>query len=456
MKEIREMINRKDMVNLESPGRSWALPGMETQKRGPYGQKPGPEGQQGRKREDHRAGVLAARMRFAAAAAAAAMAAGVLAAPVGAAPITAPPSAPASEGSASITAAPTAAAPAGAVPVYGAGVPSGVSSLRAAREINSQTMNSVWLLPDSDTYYISESDVSWMDDEELMLARNEFYARRGRKFVTRSIQEYFNRQGWYRGYIDPEDFSTDLFNRYEQANVDFIVAYENKRKELREQEARRQRKEKQLDGYNPTAEAGTGEYGALYGEITSLYQDALAQDWSGEELAIAGMNGLAADLESPAELGYACRDLDGDGIGELLIAPVDTREYGQGAVFEIYTIQDGIPVLVASSDAHTSYYICEDNTICREQTMAEGGWELDYLDLKAGDLVCKDILLMDEGKDAEDPWFVISGAGAFAQDEDGGLVGVTQEDYDAVSYEDASNLRASYAADSLELVPLGE
>ena len=94
------------------------------------------------------------------------------------------------------------------------------SSARSRRELEGQSMNSVYLLPDSDTYYISESDISWMDDNELMLARNEFYARRGRKFVTKSIQDYFNRQGWYNGTIDPDDFTPEMFNRYEQANVD--------------------------------------------------------------------------------------------------------------------------------------------------------------------------------------------------------------------------------------------
>mgnify|MGYP002626141192 CR=1 FL=1 len=332
------------------------------------------------------------------------------------------------------------------------------NSLRGSRELENQSMNSVWLLPDSDTYYISESDVSWMDDNELMLARNEFYARRGRKFVTRSIREYFNSQGWYHGYIEPEDFSPDLFNRYEQANVDFIVAYENRRSEIRRQQAEEPQEQPALDGENPTSEreADAALYGELYGGITDLYRDAIAEGWSDEDYEIAGMNGLAAGFETAGELGYIFRDLDGDENGELLIGPADPQICGQGAVFEIYTVLDGIPVEVAAADENTSYYICEDNTICREVKMADGNWELDYLELDGADLVCREVLLLDEGLDAGAPWFVIRHAEEFEQDADGTLSGVTAEDCSSISYKDASELRASYAADTLVLIPLGE
>jgi len=356
-----------------------------------------------------------------------------------------------------------------AVPACAAAVPTQAAAggFRVAKEMESQTMNRVWLLPDSDTYYISEADVSWMDDEELMLARNEFYARRGRKFVTKSIRDYFNRQSWYRGYIEPENFSTDLFNRYEQANVDFIVSYENRRSQIRQQQAAQPKKENRLDGDNPTKEKKTepglygemtstiGELNDTYGEITGLYKDALMEGWSRQDYETAGMNTLAAGFESPEDLGYMYRDLNGDGTGELLIGPMNTQLYGQGAVLDIYTVQDGIPVKVAASEENTSYYICEDDTICRELAKEDGNWELDYLDLEGTDLVCKDVLVMDEGRDAEKPWFVLGNTDEYAQDPEGNLTGVTAEDFDSISYEDASALRTTYPADVLELVPLG-
>lgn len=328
------------------------------------------------------------------------------------------------------------------------------SSAKAKRELEGQTMNSVYLLPDSDTYYISESDISWMDDNELMLARNEFYARRGRKFATKSIQDYFNRQGWYYGTIEPDDFTSDMFNRYEQANVDFIVAYEKKRKEIRAQKQREPVAHNEISGTNYAA------YGSeeQYDEIVDVYGDSMRQKWSKEEYAVAGMNELAAGLDLPGDLGYVFMDLNGDGKPELLIGPTDPQLYGEGAVFEIYTIDDGVPVEIASSVEDDLYYICEGNTVRREVFLDEGHWEIDYYNVEGGGLVCKDMLVMDESVDKEEPWFVVDDtenldlASAGGEGISGQAQGL-EDEYEAISYEDASNLRANYVAESLEYIP---
>lgn len=326
------------------------------------------------------------------------------------------------------------------------------SSARSVRELEGQTMNSVYLLPDSDTYYISESDISWMDDNELMLARNEFYARRGRKFATKSIQDYFNRQGWYNGTINPDDFTSEMFNRYEQANVDFIVAYEKKRKEIRSRKVKKPTPHSAVSGSG----AGVFEEEAEYTEIVDLYGDALHDNWSQEEYALAGMNGLVSGLDLPEDLGYIYKDLDGDGNGELLIGPTDPQLYGEGAVFEIYTIEDGIPVEVAASDEDNRYYICEDNTVRREISLEEGHWQIDYYDFSDGGLSCKDMLIMDEGLNREDPWFMVEDAHNLAAENAGGISGLEEDlkqEYKAISYEEASNLRASYVSENLGFIP---
>ena len=84
-----------------------------------------------------------------------------------------------------------------------------------------------YLIYGSDIRYITEEDINWMDATTLELARNEIYARHGRRFNAESIQQYFDQQTWYFGTISPEDFSDEVFNEYERANIDFIVAYEN-------------------------------------------------------------------------------------------------------------------------------------------------------------------------------------------------------------------------------------
>ena len=329
-------------------------------------------------------------------------------------------------------------------------------SARSSREFEAQTMNSNYLLPDSDTYYITEADISWMDDNELMLARNEFYARRGRKFATKSIQDYFNRQGWYTGTINPDDFTSEMFNRYEQANVDFIVAYEKKRKEFRAQREK-ERKPKIAQEYsNPTAE----KYVPEYGEIVDLYGDAIRDEWAEDDYAVSGLNEMASEIVKPGDLGYIYMDLDDDGSEELLIGPTDPQMYGEGAVFEIYMMEDGLPVEIASSDENCIYYICEDKTIRREAIQDDGNWEISYFDLNGGDLACKEMLVMDESLNKEEPWFVVNDAEDLAviggDSLDGEDVLDAAEDYEAISYEDASNIRAGYVGMSIDFIPYSE
>lgn len=85
--------------------------------------------------------------------------------------------------------------------------------------------NGDYILPDSDTDYISRSEIEGMSKEELTLALNEIYARYGLMFNTTSIQEYFNSKSWYVPSIKPGHFDDSQFNDYERHNVDTIVNY---------------------------------------------------------------------------------------------------------------------------------------------------------------------------------------------------------------------------------------
>ena len=85
-----------------------------------------------------------------------------------------------------------------------------------------------YILPDSDTKKLTSSDLAGLDANELELARNEIYARAGRRFNTDYIQDYFDDKWWYVGTIEPEDFTEDMLNDVEKYNVNFIRNYEKK------------------------------------------------------------------------------------------------------------------------------------------------------------------------------------------------------------------------------------
>ena len=83
-----------------------------------------------------------------------------------------------------------------------------------------------YILPHSNSAYVTEEDLAGLTTEELRLARNEIYARHGRRFNDSVLQEYFDSKEWYVGTIAPEDFSESVFNEYELANREFIKSHE--------------------------------------------------------------------------------------------------------------------------------------------------------------------------------------------------------------------------------------
>lgn len=87
---------------------------------------------------------------------------------------------------------------------------------------------SEYILPGSDSRYLDEADLYDLSDEECRLARNELYARHGRKFDDEGLRTYFESKDWYSGTIDPSDFKEEMLNDYEIYNRDLIVEYEKK------------------------------------------------------------------------------------------------------------------------------------------------------------------------------------------------------------------------------------
>lgn len=88
---------------------------------------------------------------------------------------------------------------------------------------------SEYILPYSDSRYIDETELAELNAEQCRLARNEIYARHGRKFNSTDLQDYFNAQSWYTPTVEASAFSEAVFNEYEKANRDLILAYEKKK-----------------------------------------------------------------------------------------------------------------------------------------------------------------------------------------------------------------------------------
>lgn len=83
-----------------------------------------------------------------------------------------------------------------------------------------------YILPESASRLLTSEDIENLSIQELSYARNEIYARYGRKFKSQELQNYFNSKSWYRGIYDPEDFDQNyndvVLNEIEKKNADFL------------------------------------------------------------------------------------------------------------------------------------------------------------------------------------------------------------------------------------------
>lgn len=80
-----------------------------------------------------------------------------------------------------------------------------------------------YLLPDSSTRYLSAEEIADLSTMELCYARNEIFARLGRKFKSQELMSYFQTKSWYRQIYEPENFPSDLLNTYENANIQTLL-----------------------------------------------------------------------------------------------------------------------------------------------------------------------------------------------------------------------------------------
>lgn len=91
--------------------------------------------------------------------------------------------------------------------------------------------NGGFIFPNSDSSYLSNAQVSALSDNDLQLAINEIYARRGRIFKDASLNAYFNSQSWYEGKYTAEEFEKNVkFNTYEQKNLQLLINERRSRK----------------------------------------------------------------------------------------------------------------------------------------------------------------------------------------------------------------------------------
>ena len=104
-----------------------------------------------------------------------------------------------------------------------------ISSIKLKQDPSVQKVTEYYILPYSNSRYLTDADLDPLSEWELKLARNEIYARHGRRFKDTQLQDYFNKQSWYKGIYDPDDFDKNHgseISALEKKNAEFILKYE--------------------------------------------------------------------------------------------------------------------------------------------------------------------------------------------------------------------------------------
>ena len=108
-----------------------------------------------------------------------------------------------------------------------------------------------------------------------------------------------------------------------------------------------------------------GDFVSAYGSVITRYKN-LYESGSNQDLGRVFEQDLPEVCNSSAHVGYALKDLDKNGIPELIIAGIDANEFGKDIVYEVCTLENNTPVRLLISYARDRYYLRANNTIVNE------------------------------------------------------------------------------------------
>ncbi len=149
-----------------------------------------------------------------------------------------------------------------------------------------------------------------------------------------------------------------------------------------------------------------------YHEQIGRYYTALSEQWDEGKYFENGLSALPFYYYegNPLEnVGFGFVDLDNDGYWELIIGAILNAEQDP-AVFEIWTLVDGEPVMLAQGGARNRYvlqYVEEDGMwyVVNEGSSSAFSHATHYLMLQDGKFEVVQGIVFDASVDEENPWF---------------------------------------------------
>lgn len=138
---------------------------------------------------------------------------------------------------------------------------------------------------------------------------------------------------------------------------------------------------------------------ALYRPILEKYVTAIRNHSDPGQCSAADISMLTGYVESLDALGWYCTDLDGNGAAELLVSDGNV-------IYDLYTLEKGEVVHLASGYERISYQLCENGTIKNYGASSAAESSYTMYRLVGSSLVEEQVVTFDAAQDQENPWFI--------------------------------------------------
>ena len=160
-------------------------------------------------------------------------------------------------------------------------------------------------------------------------------------------------------------------------------------------------------------DASTYYIDVAYPEQIGRYYTALSEKWDEGKYLDNDMSALPYyyyEGDPLENVGFGFVDLDNDGRLELIIGAILNAEKDP-SVFEIWTLVDGEPVMLAQGGSRNRYvlqYVEEDRMwyVVNEGSNGAANSATHYLMLNEGKLDVVQGIVLDAGADEQNPWFL--------------------------------------------------
>ena len=151
----------------------------------------------------------------------------------------------------------------------------------------------------------------------------------------------------------------------------------------------------------------------VYEQQIKRYHTAISQQWDMDAYWDQEMSPMVVHYYDGTPLdnvGFTLMNLDGDGIPELIIGAILGSDRDP-LVFEIWTVHNGDPVMLAQSGSHNRYYLqySEEEDLWSVAYEAENGaanHAVYYLQLVEGEFRVIQGIIFDAFASENDPWFM--------------------------------------------------